>query len=71
MEQKLLNQNIKILELSSKIIHTLEINGIITIEQLCDKTKTNLKDIGLFSHDIHDIEISLQLNDLDLKNNKY
>ena len=47
----------------------LEENKITYFKQLCGKTKTQLKNIGLSYKEICDIEIKLQLEGLDLKNN--
>ena len=46
-------------------------NNIVLIEQLCQNTKTSLRNIGLSMQEINQIEIALQLLGLDLANNTY
>ena len=47
----------------------LKENNILKIKQLVNKTKTNLKTIGLLGYQISEIEIKLQLVGYDLKGN--
>ena len=54
------------LDLLDKI---LKENNILKIKQLVNKTKTNLKTIGLLGYQISEIEIKLQLVGYDLKGN--
>ncbi len=69
MEDKILKQNISRLGISDNALEILKKENIITIEQLCRKNKTELKDMELLQKDIHKIEIELQLLGYNLKNN--
>lgn len=69
MKEKILNENVERLNISCKLIKLLKQNKITKISQLCNKTKTNLRNINLTNAEIAQIEIELQLLGLDLKNN--
>ena len=69
MKEKIINENIDRLNISCKLIELLKQNKITKISQLCNKTKTNLRDINLTNTEISQVEIELQLLGLDLKNN--
>lgn len=69
MKEKILNENVERLNISCKLIGLLKQNKITKISQLCNKTKTNLRNINLTNTEISQIEIELQLLGLDLKNN--
>ncbi|MBE5806279.1 MAG: hypothetical protein E7313_06185 [Clostridiales bacterium] len=69
MDEKLLKQDINRLNLNDNAIDILKQNEIISIGQLCKKTKSNLKNIKLTQNEINKIEIELQLLGLNLKNN--
>lgn len=69
MNNKYLEQNIDRLDIPSKAIDLLKENKIIKIKQLCDKTKTNLKDLGLKSVEIDKLVIELQLLGLNIRTN--
>lgn len=69
MKEKILNENVERLNVSCKLIELLKQNKITKISQLCNKTKTNLRNINLTNAEIAQIEIELQLLGLDLKNN--
>lgn len=69
VNDKILKQNIDRLDISCEILELLKEEKIITIEQLCSKTKTNLKELGLKQEQIKDIEKGLQLEGFNLKNN--
>ena len=56
------------MDISCEIIDLLK-EEIITIEQLCSKTKTNLKELGLKQEQIKDVEKGLQLEGFNLRNN--
>ena len=71
MEENLLDKNINTLDISINILTLLENNNIVLIEQLCQNTKTSLRNIGLSMQEINQIEIALQLLGLDLANNTY
>ena len=69
MKNEILDKNIIELKLADSANQVLEENQITYFKQLCGKTKTQLKNIGLSYKEICDIEIKLQLEGLDLKNN--
>lgn len=69
MKEKIINENIDRLNISCKLIELLKQNRITKISQLCNKTKTNLRNINLTNTEISQVEIELQLLGLDLKNN--
>ena len=60
-------QSVEKLLISNKAIEKLKKNEIINISQLCEKSKGELKKIGIGLKDIRDIEMSLQFAKLDLK----
>lgn len=68
MKDKILNENVDRLNISCKLISLLKQNKITKLSQLCNKTKTNLRDIKLTNQEISQVEIELQLLGLDLKN---
>ena len=63
----MIDKDIEKLKLNEQIIEILEENKIIKINQLVNKTKTKLKEIGLMGYQISEIEVKLQLEGLDLK----
>jgi len=63
----MLDENIEKLKLNEEITKILKRNKIVKIKQLTNKSKTNLKEIGLLGYQISEIEIKLQLEGLDLK----
>ena len=69
MKREELNKTLNELRLNKSTEELLEGNKITHLKQLCNKTKTQLKGIGLSYKEICDIEIKLQLQGLDLKNN--
>jgi len=69
MKKEELNKTLNELKLNKATEELLEGNKITQLKQLCNKTKTQLKNIGLSYKEICDIEIKLQLQGLDLKNN--
>lgn len=69
MNNKYLEQNVDRLDMPTRAIELLKENNIIKIKQLCDKTKTNLKDLGLNSLEIDKLVIELQLLGLNIKTN--
>lgn len=69
MSNKYLEQNIDRLDIPTKAIDLLKKKHIIKIKQLCDKTKTNLKDLGLNSLEVDKLVIELQLLGLNIKTN--
>ncbi len=69
MNDKLLNQNIDRLNISCKTIELLKDKQIILLKELCTKTKTNLKNLGISTQEINKIEVELQLIGLNLKSN--
>lgn len=63
----MLESNIEILQLNREISDILKKNKISKIKQLTNKTKTQLKEIGLLGYQISEIEIKLQLAGFDFK----
>ena len=63
----MLESNIETLQLNREINEILKKNKISKIKQLTNKTKTQLKDIGLLGYQISEIEIKLQLTGFDFK----
>ena len=63
----MLESNIEKLQLNREINDILKKNKITQIKQLTNKTKTQLKDCGLFGYQISEIEIKLQLAGFDFK----
>lgn len=67
MSKKIVKQSVEKLLISDKGIEKLKENEIINISQLCEKSKAELKKIGIGLRDVRDIEMSLKLAGLDLK----
>lgn len=63
----MLESNIETLQLNREINQILKKNKISKIKQLTNKTKTQLKEIGLLGYQISEIEIKLQLAGFDFK----
>ena len=68
VSKKIVKQSVEKLLISNKGIEKLKENEIINISQLCKKSKEELKRMGLELKDVRDIEMSLKLAGLDLKN---
>lgn len=66
MNEKTSKQNIDRLDISCRAIDLLKENEIITIEQICSKSKKELKDLGILHDEIKRIEVQLQLKGLNL-----
>lgn len=67
MKNKFLKQKIDTINIPKEIIQLLKQNGLETIEQLCNKSKTELKNINLSFSEINKIQIELQLLGLNLQ----
>ena len=67
LEEKYLKQNIDRLDIPVSEINILKEKGIKTLGNLCEYTKTNLKDFGILSNNINKIQVELQLLGLNLK----
>lgn len=65
------NKSIVNLGINNEIIAKLTINGIITIKDLWQLKRNDLKQIGLTDQDIKYIIIKLQLNSMDLNRKTY
>lgn len=63
----MLEKQIEELQLNAEINKILKKNKINKVKQLTNKTKTQLKEIGLLGYQISEIEIKLQLIGYDLK----
>ncbi len=68
MENKLMKQSIRRLDVEDKILDMLENNNINTLGILCGKTKSDLKKIDLIQNQINKLELELQLTGLYLRN---
>lgn len=68
MEEKLKKQSINRLNIGTTTLKILKENSIVTIGELCNKSKSDLKKIDLSSNEINKIDIELQLEGLNLKN---
>ena len=71
MNKKIMKNGVDKLQISKNAISILEKNNIQNIEQLCKRTRKELKEMNILQVDIRDIVLSLQLVGLDLKNNSY
>lgn len=65
-----MKDDITAIKLSDKTVEVLKTNKVNTLNKLCMKTKTELRNIGLTAEEIRKIEIKLQLKGLDLNNDK-
>ena len=63
----MLEKQIEELQLNAEINKILKKNKINKVKQLTNKTKTQLKEIGLLGYQISEIEIKLQLIGYDFK----
>lgn len=68
IDEKLLNQSINRIEISDNATEILNKNKITTLEDLCNKTKTDLKKLEINQGEINKMDIELQLLGLKLKN---
>ena len=68
MEDKIKKQSIDRLNISVAILEGLKQNNIIKIEDLCKRSKKELKKLGFLQNEINEINIELQLLGLALKN---
>ena len=66
MKNKYLNQKIDIIDIQKEIKELLKNNGVITIQDLCSKTKTDLKNMRLSFSEINRIQVEVQLLGLNL-----
>ena len=67
MKNEKLKESIDILNMPEPIIKLLKDNNILLIEDLCSKTKTDLKNMKLDFKGINKIDVKLQLIGLSLK----
>lgn len=63
---EVLEKNIDILKLNNETVTILKKHRITKIESLANKSKTDLKKLGLMGYQISEIELKLQLEGLDL-----
>lgn len=63
---EVLEKNIDILKLNNETVTILKKHKITKIESLANKSKTDLKKLGLMGYQISEIELKLQLEGLDL-----
>lgn len=64
---KILKQSIERIDIDVRIIDLLKGNGIKTIKDICNKSKTDLKELTLSYQEINKIQVELQLLGLNLK----
>ena len=64
---KFLKQSIERIDIDVRIIDLLKENGIITIKDICSKSKNDLRKLTLSLQEINKIQIELQLLGLNLK----
>lgn len=67
MKDKISKQSIDRLDIDVRIIEFLKENGILTIKDLTNKTKTDLKNLTLSLQEINKIQVELQLLGYNLK----
>lgn len=65
---KLLKQNIERIEIKDEILQILKDNNITILNDLCNKKKKNLNEIGIEYSAIKDMELQLELLGLRFKN---
>lgn len=65
--KKILKQSIDRIDINMNILNLLKENGIITISDLCSKSKTDLKNLTLSFEEINKIQVELQLMGLNLR----
>lgn len=66
-KDKILEQSIQRLNISDEVIKRLEENRVININELCNKTKKELKEMELNQNEIDNIQIKLQEEGLNLR----
>lgn len=64
-----IKQSITILNIPSTTLNILDSNKIKTLDELSNKTKSDLKSLNLNQQEIKKVAIELQLQGLNLKNN--
>lgn len=67
MKNENLNKSIDIINMPKPITNLMKDNNIILVEDLCKKTKTDLKRTSLSFYEINQIDVKLQLMGLCLK----
>lgn len=66
MKNEYLKETIDIIDIQEEIKKLLKQNGVITIQDLCSKTKTDLKNMRLSFSEINRIQVEVQLLGLNL-----
>lgn len=66
MKNEYINKKIDIIDIPIEIKQLLRQNGIETIQELCTKTKTELKNMRLSFSEINKIQVEVQLLGLNL-----
>lgn len=66
MKNEYINKKIDIINIPTEIKQLLKQNGIETIQELCTKTKTELKNMRLSFSEINKIQVEVQLLGLNL-----
>lgn len=68
MENEYLMKKIDVIDIPKEIKDLLKQNNVVTINDLCSKTKNELKQIRLSFSEINKIQVEVQLLGLNLKN---
>jgi len=66
--EKLLKKNIERIEIKDEVLEILRDNNITILNDLCNKKKKELKQMGIEYQFINDMELQLQLLGLRFKN---
>lgn len=69
--KKVLDKNVEILELNSRLLKCLKDNNINKVIDLWEKTRNDLKEINLSQEDMREVSVKLQLHGLDLNKKVY
>lgn len=67
MKNEYLSEKIDMIDIPKEIKELLRRNGVVTIQELCSKTKTDLKNMRLSFYEINKIQVEIQLLGLNLK----
>lgn len=65
--KKILKQSVDRIDINVSILNLLKENGVLTISDLCHKSKIDLKNLTLSFEEINKIQVELQLMGLNLK----
>ncbi len=71
MNRVSLSDKIEALKIDEEIVKVLKKHNILTVEQLWNMKRNDLKKMGLESPEIKHIKIKMQLHSLDINRKKY